>query len=401
MMRIKNIFCPGTYTAAKAKINFKSRILLQGAGIKMETQKFDRVASIDALRGFDMLWIIGGDMIIHALKDYTGWGWAVWFSNQLTHVDWNGFHLYDLVFPLFLFLSGAAMPFSITKQLEKGVPKKLIYRKVIIRTLMLILLGVIYNGPGDWKLANVRFASVLAQIGIAYCFAAFIFLNTSWKQQIYWVIGILIGYWGIQSLIPVPGYPNGNFTLEGSINAFIDRMLVPGKLYLGVHDPEGLLVKIPATATALLGVLTGSFIKNNKQTPVMKSAIMFAAGIIFLAFASIWNFVLPINKNLWTSSFVFQTAGWSLLLLSVFYFLIDAIGYKKWAFFFVVIGMNSITIYLASNVVDFGYTIKHIFGGFISFFNVGLQPIIFWLFIVMIKWVLLDFLYRRKIFLRV
>ena len=367
----------------------------------METSKSERVASIDALRGFDMLWIIGGDEIIHALSNYTGWGVFVWLSNQLTHVEWNGFHFYDLIFPLFLFLSGCAMPYSIKVQLDKGVPKAKIYRKIIIRGLTLVFLGVLNNGLGDWKVQDIRFASVLGQIGIAYCFAAFIFLNTSWKKQIYWVAGILIGYWGIQTLIPYPGSEAGHFTIQGSINAFLDRMFVPGKLYLGIHDPEGLLVKIPATATALLGALTGSFIKEGKFTPKIKSAYLLGAGLLFVAFSSLWGIVLPINKNLWTSSFTIHTAGWSLIFLSIFYFLVDAIGYKKYAFFFIVIGMNPITIYLASSLVNFGYTTNYIFGGFIAFFSTALQPVLLGCFIVAIKWIALHFMYKRKIFLKI
>jgi predicted acyltransferase len=366
----------------------------------VETSKFERVASIDALRGFDMLWIMGGEQIIHALKDYTGWGIFVWLSNQLTHVEWNGFHFYDLVFPLFLFLSGTAMPYSIKIQLDKGVPKRQIYKKVLVRTLMLIFIGVIYNGLGDWKLSNLRYASVLGQIGIAYFFAAIIYLNTNWKQQIYWIAGILIGYWGIQTLIPFHGSEAGRFTMEGSINAFIDQIFMPGKLYLGIHDPEGLLVKIPATATALLGALAGSFIRDGKFTQVKKAGYLLGAGLLFLLLANLWNIILPINKNLWTSSFVFQTAGWSLIFLSIFYYFIDAAGYKKYAFFFIVIGMNPITIYLASSFIDFGYTINFVFGGFIAFFSIGLQPVLFGFFLVLIKWVALHFMYKRKIFLK-
>ncbi len=366
----------------------------------MESTKSERLLSLDALRGFDMLWIIGGDSIVHALKEYTGWSWLISISHELNHVDWNGFQFYDLVFPLFLFLSGVAMPYSITRQLESGVPKKNIYTKVFIRTLTLCIMGVVYNGLGDWKFQNIRFASVLGQIGIAYFFAAVIFLNTNWKQQIYWVIGILLGYWGLQVIAPL-FYGGAPFTIDGSINAFFDQRFMPGKLYLEIHDPEGWLVKISATATALIGALTGTFIKAGTFSKEKKSSYLFAAGILLLILSFLWNFILPVNKNLWTSSFVIKTAGWSILLLSTFYFIIDARGYKKWAFFFVVIGMNPITIYLASNIVDFGYTVNFVFGGFISFFATGLQPVVFGIILVLLKWVILWFMYKRKIFLKV
>jgi len=366
----------------------------------MESAKPERLLSLDALRGFDMFWIIGGDSIIHALKEYTGWSWLISISHELTHVDWNGFQFYDLVFPLFLFLSGVAMPYSITRQLENGVHKKNIYTKVFLRALTLFIMGIVYNGLGDWKFQNIRFASVLGQIGIAYFFAAVIFLNTTWKQQIYWVIGILLGYWGLQTIAPLL-YDGDPFTMEGSINALFDQKFMPGKLYLGIHDPEGWLVKISATATALIGALTGAFIKNGNYSKEKKASYLLITGILLLIISFLWNFILPVNKNLWTSSFVIKTAGWSIVLLSAFYFIIDAKGYKKWAFFFMIIGMNPITIYLASSIVDFGYTVNFVFAGLISFFTAALQPVVFGIILVLLKWVILWFMYKRKIFLKV
>lgn len=367
----------------------------------MEKSQSNRLLSLDALRGFDMFWIIGGEWLVYTLKDYTGLPWIVWLSAQFEHVEWNGFHFYDLIFPLFLFLSGVTMPYSLTRQLEKGIPKKQIYAKVLRRALTLVFFGIIYNGLGDWHFENIRFASVLGHIGIAYLFGAIIFLNTNWKQQVYWIVGILLGYWAIQTLIPVPGFGSGNLTKEGSINGFIDRILMPGRLYLGIHDPEGWLVKIPATATALLGALTGFFIKNDFVNGLKKVLYLVAAGLSLLALSLIWNLVLPINKNLWTSSFTLHTAGWSVLLLSLFYLIIDVAGYKKWSFFFTVIGMNSITIYLLSPLVDFSYTTKYVFGGLIGFANKGLQPFLMSLIIIIIEWLVLLFLYKKKIFFKV
>ncbi len=367
----------------------------------MEKNQSNRLLSLDALRGFDMFWIIGGEWLVHSLKEYTGWPWLITLSEQFEHVEWNGFHFYDLIFPLFLFLSGVTMPYSLSRQLEKGVPKKQIYIKVFRRALLLVFFGIIYNGLGDWHYQNIRFASVLGHIGIAYLLGAIIFLNTNWRQQLYWVAGILVGYWLIQSLIPVPGYGAGSLTKEGSINGFIDRMFMPGRLYLGIHDPEGWLVKIPATATALLGALTGFFIKSNFIKDSKKVLYMLAAGLALLALSLIWNFILPINKNLWTSSFTLHTAGWSVILLSIFYFLIDVAGYRKWSFFFSVIGMNSITIYLLNPLIDFSYITKYIFGGLIGFTPASFQPFLISLVIIIIEWFVLYFLYRNKIFLKV
>ena len=367
----------------------------------MEENKSNRLLSLDALRGFDMFWIIGGEEIFHVLKTYTGFPLFVWMSAQLEHSEWNGFSFYDLIFPLFLFLSGVAMPFSLSRQLEKGIPKNKIYFKVLRRAALLVLFGVFYNYQSDWNPQHIRYASVLGQIGIAYFLAAIIFLNTNWKQQIYWVVGILFGYWAIQNFIPVPGYGAGVLTKEGNINGFIDRMFMPGKLYLGIHDPEGWLVKISATATALMGALTGSYIKNGKVNGFTKIGYLLITAGSLLILALLINFVYPINKNLWTSSFALYTAGWSVLLLTIFYFVIDVLDFKKWSFFFVVIGMNSITVYLASSLFDYSRTVKKIFGGLIPLFDKGLQPAVFACCVIAIEWILLYFLYKKKIFMRV
>jgi len=367
----------------------------------MNETKSNRLISLDALRGFDMFWITGGRELILSIKDYTQWSWLIFISPQFDHVEWNGFHFFDLIFPLFLYLSGVAIPYSITRQLEKGIPKKKILLKISQRVLLLIILGVIYNGLYDLNFSNIRFASVLGQIGIAYFFAAIIFLYTNWKQQIIWIVGIPVGYWAMQVLIPVPGYEAGVLTSEGSINAFIDRLLMPGRLYLTVSDPEGWLVKIPAIATALFGVLTGIFLRNKNINEFKKVLYLSATAVLLLLVSLIWNIILPINKNLWTSSFVFHTAGWSILSLALFYLIIDILKFVKWSFFFVVIGMNSITIYIATVLVDYNRPTARIFGGLIQLFGSGLQPVLTVFIAIMIQWLCFYFLYRKKIFLKV
>jgi predicted acyltransferase len=360
-----------------------------------------RLLSLDALRGFDMFWIMGAEGIIHTLKDATGWGWAVWMSGQLDHVEWNGFHFYDLIFPLFLFLSGATMPFSLTRQLEKGVPKKKIYMHVLRRGLLLVLLGCIYNGLFQFDFAHQRYASVLAQIGIAYVLAAFIFLNTNWKGQVAWVVGIVLAYWAAMKLIPVPGYGAGVLTREGSLVTYIDQMLLPGRFHEEIFDPEGLLVKIPATATALLGALSGWWLKQNKTTEYKKVGFMFLASLAFFLLAYLIGLSFPINKKLWSSSFVFQTAACSVFLLALFYLLIDVWKLRGWPFFFAVIGMNPITIYMATGIIDFWHASEYFFGGFARISGEAWSPFILATGVVLIEWLFLYFLYRKKIFLRV
>lgn len=361
----------------------------------------ERLKSLDALRGFDMFWIIGGEGLFLTLKEYSSCPFISFGVEQMEHVGWNGFHFMDLIFPLFLFLSGLAMPFSLTRQLEKGVPKKDIYLHVFKRTLILIFFGVLYNGIQVLEFSKIRFASVLGHIGIAYMFAALIFLNFDYKKQIVWVVGILVAYWAMLKFIPVPGVGAGVLTMEGSLNGYIDRLFMPGHLYREIHDPEGWLAKIPATATALLGALTGYFVKNGSFNGYKKAGLLLIAGTLFLILSRIIDPFFPINKNLWTSSFVLHTAGWSLLLFSLFYFVIDVLKFQKWAFPFVVIGMNSITIYLAANFINFDRTARVLLGSLVKLVPEDLQPFSQVITLLIVEWCFLYFLYRKKIFFRV
>src|SRR5688572_10253652 len=169
-----------------------------------------RLLSLDALRGFDMFWIIGGAVIAQEAARLTHWGWAEWLSNQMVHREWHGFTLYDLIFPLFLFMAGVAMPFAFAKRLERGSTKAQLYRHVITRGLLLVLLGLIYNDLLEFNWDTQRYTSVLGRIGLAYTFAALIVINTRWIGQFMWAAGFLIAYWAALKFIPVPGYGAGD-----------------------------------------------------------------------------------------------------------------------------------------------------------------------------------------------
>lgn len=367
-------------------------------------KKQGRLVSLDALRGFDMFWIAGGEWLIAALAAYTGWPFFVWAQRQMEHVEWNGFHFYDMIFPLFLFMAGVSTPFSLARRRERGESMRRIYAHLFTRLFLLVLLGAIYNGLLRFDFAQQRYASVLARIGLAWFFAAVIFLHTRPRGQALWLAGILLGYWAIMTLIPVPGIGAGVLTQAGSLAGYIDRLFCPGTLYLGNHDPEGIISTIPAVATALLGVLTGQLLagKLGSWTPLRRGLIIAAAGVVALAAGSLWDLVFPINKNLWTSSFVLFAGGWSLLLLALFYLVIDVAGYKKWAFPFVVIGLNSITVYmLNSGILNFDQMGRYFFTGVAGWFPEAAQPIIFSSAAILCMWLVLYLLYKHKIFLKV
>jgi len=356
-----------------------------------------RLRSLDALRGFDMFWIVGGKSILSALAILTGWPLFHTILDQLHHPEWNGFSAYDLIFPLFLFIAGAAMPYSVGRKLEAHAPKGRLYGNMVRRGLTLVLLGLIYQGLFKFDFANLRYPSVLGRIGLAWMLAGFIFLNSSWRGQLAWAIGLLLAYWAALMWIPVPGFGAGDLTPGHTLVSYLDRSLLPGRLYKGDRDPEGLLSTVPAVATALLGILAGTWIRRGRASGHAKAAGMLLAGLLCLGLGWFWNSWFPVNKNLWSSSFVLVTAGWSLILLALFYWIIDVLGYEKWSFPLVVIGMNAITAYLAVRFISFQQVAELIFQRGESAFH----PALFGCFGFLLEWLILAGMYRRKWFLRV
>jgi predicted acyltransferase len=369
----------------------------------MNKTSTQRLFSLDALRGFDMFWIIGGSRIFHEITEVHDTPFWNTISGQFNHPDWHGFAAYDLIFPLFLFMAGVSTPYSLGKQIKKGASKNDLLLRVIKRGLILVLLGVIYNnGLKIIPIEEIRFASVLGRIGLAYMFANIIYLYTEQRGQIIWFISLLLGYWLLLLFGSAPGFPRGTLSMEGNIVSYIDSILVPGRLYLGIHDPEGLVATIPAIGTALLGIYAGTLLKNTKvaeQIATVKKLVL--TGVVLLVLAQLWNLVFPINKNLWTSSFVLQCGGISMLLLTLFYYIIDVLGYKKWAFFFKIIGMNSILIYLASHFIDWQYSTKAIFGWVGELLGEPYSGLAMVLCYLAVEWGFLYFLYKKDVFLKI
>jgi predicted acyltransferase len=282
--------------------------------------------------------------------------------------------------------------------------RKSIYKHVISRGLILVLIGIVYNNGVNFDFAHLRYGSVLGRIGLAWMFASLIFMNTKLSGRIIWICGLLLGYWVLLVLFPAHDLGSMDiFSREGNLTSHIDRLLMPGRLYLGNHDPEGLFSTIPAIGTALLGMFTGEFMlsKYLNDKPFRKVLYLVLAAIILMIIGRIWNIAFPINKNLWTSSFVCFVGGLSLLLFSIFYLIIDVLEYKKWAIFFVVIGVNPITIYLTGRIVNFGAATKFFFGGLISLFPETWTPLIEGIGITAVAWAFLYFLYKKKIFLKI
>jgi predicted acyltransferase len=373
----------------------------------MENQtkpEIKRLYSLDALRGFDMLWIMGGEKIFIGLATLTGWPVFVWWADQQKHVPWHGFHFEDMIFPLFLFIAGISFAFSLAKRYQGTENRKALYTHVIKRGLILVLIGIVYNNAVRFDFSEMRYGSVLGRIGLAWMFAALIFMNSSLKFRIIWFSGILIFYWLL--LLIFPAHDLGTFdpfSQQGNLAGFIDRHFLPGRFCCYKYgDSEGILSTIPAISTALLGMLTGQFIiqyQNKKPLGKVLYMVLVAIGLIIIG--RIWNLFFPINKYLWSSSFVCFVGGLSLLLFSLFYLIIDIGNYRKWAFFFVVIGMNPITIYLADRIIDFDSASKFFFEGIMTRFPASWTTLWEGIAVTTVSWVFLYFLYKKKIFLKV
>src|SRR5262249_1157066 len=246
------------------------------------------------------------------------------------------------------------LPFSLGRKLEKGIPKSELAKKVLKRTAIMLILGLIYSGLFDLKgLDHQRIMGVLQRLALGYCFASFIYMNTKIRGQVIALAACLLSYWLAMRFLPVPGFQRGDFSEYGNFANYIDRVLfAPGQLYEKYGDPEGIFSTIPAIGTALMGVLAGGWLRSDREGN-NKTLALVMAGLASIAAGYLWSIDFPVIKKIWTSSYVLVAGGWSLLLLAAFYWLIDVKGWTKWTFFFVVIGLNPITIYIADRIIDF------------------------------------------------
>lgn len=369
--------------------------------------KKNRLVSLDALRGFDMFWIIGASAIADGLAELKIPGILV-VVNQLKHSTWNGFTFYDLIFPLFVFITGVSLFLSVRSRLQRGEDKKTIINHVVKRSIMLFLLGIVYNGItlGPTILASIRVLGVLQRIALCYFFTALLLLYIKPQSQAVTFIAILVGYWVIMRFVPVPGYGPGVWTEAGNLAQYIDSLVLPGRLYHDTWDPEGLLSTVPAVATCILGTLVGQWLRSDNLhfgrtfTPEKRVLYLILFGISLVGSGLLFSILFPINKSIWTSSFVLLTGGLSTILLAVFHWTIDIRGYKRWAFPFVVIGMNSIFIYMAAEFIPFSTIANWIVGVELLSFLGPSRALLSAIVQLSLEVLLLLWLYKRKIFIR-
>jgi predicted acyltransferase len=370
---------------------------LQAAAAAPVTQ---RLLSLDALRGFDMFWIIGADDLVRGLEKITSDGPIGVLANQLRHSAWAGFHFEDFIFPLFVFIIGVSLVFSLTKTIERSGRRAAIIR-VFRRSVILYLLGILYYGGFSTPFERIRLLGVLQRLALCYLFASLLFMYLKPKALVAVCIGLLVGYWALLSFVPVPGHGAGNFAEGANLTNWLDKQYLPLRKWDGDHDPEGLLSTLPAIASCLLGVFAGLLFKNTSVPDRKKVVYLLGAGLSCLAVGWLWHLNFPVIKKIWTSSFVLVAGGYSFLLLAVFYQIIDVWKFRKWATPFVWIGVNPITIYLAVRFIDFDTFGKLFVGGEVNKALGNYGELVLAITSLAFCFLFLRFLYQRKIFLRV
>jgi predicted acyltransferase len=359
----------------------------------------ERLESLDALRGFDMFWIIGGSWLfgnLHAIFDNPA---TEFIQCQLRHVPWEGFRFWDLIMPLFLFIVGVAMPFSFAKRLARGDSQKKLFSHIIIRFVVLFILGMIAQGHLlSYDLSKLAlYSNTLQAIAAGYLIGSILLLNFNIKWQIGVTTGLLLLFWALMAWVPVPGHGAGQLTPEGNLAMYLDKLLL-GSFQDGTTY-TWILSSLTFAGTVMLGVFGGLLLRS-KKTQIQKVLWLFGAGVLCAGLGLIWGIWFPIIKHLWTSSFVLFSGGICYLLLGLFYLVIDVWSYRKWAYMFKIIGMNAIFVYMVTRLFDFRHIGDIFVGGLadrLGSWNGFIQGLAGFLVI----WLILYWMYKKQTFIKI
>jgi predicted acyltransferase len=370
-----------------------------------------RLVSLDVFRGAT----IAGMILVNNPGDESKTYWP------LLHADWNGWTPTDLIFPFFLFIVGVAMAYSFASRIEGGDSRQELMRHVLWRGAVIFGLGLFLNGfPNHYQLSSWRVYGVLQRIAVCYVISAVLALWAGRRGQVLTVLGCLVGYWLLMSFVPVPGFgvPGRDVPLldpDRNLAAWLDRKLLMGHLYEVTRDPEGVLSTIPAVGTCLLGLLTGRWLRSERG-PHAKALGLAVGGVVGLAIGVVFGAWFPINKKLWTSSYVLFTAGMALVCLAACYWILDVHRWRRWATPVLVFGTNAIAAYVLAEVVahfiarvgvsgaegarvslqELAY--QHLFAGLAGPANASL---LYALVFVALCWAAMGLLYRKRIFIKI
>lgn len=357
---------------------------------------FPRLRSLDALRGFDMLWIIGAEAVVAALAKIYAPALNR-LNTHMQHVPWEGFRFYDFIFPLFVFIAGVSMAFSTEKHRQSGRSDWGIALRILRRTALLIFLGFVYNGFMNFEFEKQRWFSVLGLIGLSTGIAGLLMLKfKSFKAPLIAAAGIWGSVFAIQMFVTIDGF-GGSFAQGKIINVWFDSLI----LKRGAWDPEGVLCIISAVFLPLIGCAAGRLLiaRNGPRQRWGNVLTLIAAGALFLGLAYALDPAYPIIKKAWTGSFNLMAAGLALLLFAAFHAIIDVIGFHRWSFPLQVIGVNAITVYLGYRFIAWRHTANLLFGGTARLCG-DYKPVVIAVGVVVIQWLVLFLFYRKKIFVK-
>lgn len=361
----------------------------------------NRMVCIDAMRGFDMFLIIGADQVIRAVAANWHNPFMQMLGAQFEHVAWDGCHLYDLIFPVFLFVIGVSMPFSFSKRIAQGDSKATIYAHVFKRVAILVLLGAVINGNLlSWNIHRFTASySVLMVLALGYLVASFILLNLNLRGQIIATVALIVVYWALMDYVPVPGHVIGVYQPGRNLGDWLNNFVL-GRLQGPWHN-GWILQSMTNGATAMLGVLAAHLLRSQKR-PNQKLMWLLALGVACLVVGWVWGLWFPIIKRRWTSTYVLWAGGWSYLALAAFYWIIDVRGLRKWAYPFIVIGMNAIVAYMAWGVFgrSFRMMADRLVGGLQQYMG-NWYDVLGWFVAMSILWLGLYCLYRTRTFIKI
>jgi predicted acyltransferase len=429
---------------------------IMGGFAQGDAPVYQRVMSVDVLRGIDMFWIIGADSLVYALSRMVQTPATRFLARQLDHAEWEGFHFYDLIFPLFLFIVGVSLVFSLARKKKAG--RGAMIAQIARRSVLLFLLGIFYSGGLSSAWPNVRLMGVLNRIALAYLFSALLFIFFKPRVLAAISLGLLGACWALLTFVPIRNVQltkielarqaersgdvntsmllrsDGNFSAvkdspawAGAERIFygcgdwvrgkydrgynvadhFDFRFLPGRKYDIFFDPEGLLSTIPAVATCLFGVFAGLLLISRSISDTRKVLYLIGSGLAAMALGWLWHLQIPVIKKIWTPSYALVAGGYSAILLGIFYLLVDVWKARKWCRPFMWIGMNSIALYLASNMVGgFRKLALRLAGGDVSAFldawiEKGFGEMTVALVGLLLAFWLARFLFGRKIFLRI
>jgi len=395
-----------------------------------------RLVCLDALRGFDMFWILGADALVQALGEVNGSAVAKFFAGQLDHRAWAGFTFYDLIFPLFVFISGASLVYSLSKQIEQH-GRAAAAKRVLVRGALLFVIGIFYSGGFTNPWPDMRLLGVLQRIALAYTGAGLLFCFLKPRALAAVGAALLVGYWALLTFVPIRDIQldkaalaarlgnakptmaqvqtafdattarvTGHYEPGYNLTNHLDFQYLPGRRYDTYYDPEGFLSTLPAIVTCLIGVFAGLLMRRADIDDGRKLRTLLIAGAVGVALGWLWHLQFPVIKKLWTSSYVLVAGGYSLWFLGAFFYVVDMRQWRGWCQPFIWIGMNPITLYISSNVIGYRRQAARFVGGDIKAWldahvgagaGQGLLAIVG----LALMFVLARFLYRRQIFLRV